>query len=199
MRKIISLLLSLTMIIGIYAYYDVCVSAETSISPKVKQTIPNELLDKLDNQKLTVEEWKANEIALISDKLNTDPFSSVTVDAIFIHGETGEILTVPAFWNGGYEWIIRFALTKTGTWYYYTKCSNEYDSGLHYKAGTIICNAYSGDLEIYKRGFVKTQEDKRYFIYDDGTPAVNSLVPGNKLVPPTVTLLILVFTFSLVS
>ena len=170
MRKIISLLLSLTMIIGIYAYYDVCVSAETSISPKVKQTIPNELLDKLDNQKLTVEEWKANEIALISDKLNTDPFSSVTVDAIFIHGETGEILTVPAFWNGGYEWIIRFALTKTGTWYYYTKCSDKNDSGLHYKAGTIICNAYSGDLEIYKRGFVKTQDDKRYFMYDDGTP-----------------------------
>ena len=132
MRKVISLILSLTIIVGIYIHCDVGVNSvysKTSISLEGKQTIPNELSDKLDKHKLTVEEWKANEITLISDNLNTDPFSSVTLDAIFIHEETGESLTIPAFWNGGYEWTIRFALTKTGTWYYYTKCSDKNDAG----------------------------------------------------------------------
>ena len=34
----------------------------------------------------------------------------------------------------------------------------------------MICKEYSGDLDIYKHGFVKTEPGKNYFVYDDGTP-----------------------------
>jgi hypothetical protein len=41
---------------------------------------------------------------------------------------------------------------------------------LHNKTGTLSCNAYTGNLDIYKHGFITTRPSIRYFTYADRTP-----------------------------
>ena len=116
----------------------------------------------------SAEKWVAEEITLISDKTYADPFNDVEVDLILTNGS--KELTVPAFWDGGNVWKVRFACTETGVWNYTTKCSDTTNAGLHNVEGALLCKEYSGDLDIYKHGFVRTEAGKSYFVYDDGTP-----------------------------
>jgi len=101
-------------------------------------------------------------------KAYADPFNDVTLDVTFVNGATS--LTMPAFWDGGNTWKVRFAPTLTGTWTYSTSCSNTADTGLNNQIGTVNCTAYTGGLAIYQKGFVKVPASTRYFTYDDGTP-----------------------------
>ena len=119
---------------------------------------------------VTVERWLANEISFTSTVEYEWPYYGVVLDVLFKNADTGTEFTMPAFWDGGSTWKVRYALTEEGTWSYRTVCSDEKNTGLMNQNGAIICKPYSGDLEIYKRGFVKTDPDKRYFVYDDGTP-----------------------------
>lgn len=114
--------------------------------------------------------WVASEMTFTSDRDYDNPFYDVDFDVIFTHEETGYVLEVPGFWDGGRTFKVRYALTKTGEWSYVTICSDKSNTGLHDKTGEIKCVEYEGELEIYKRGFVKTDPNLRYFVYDDGTP-----------------------------
>ncbi len=120
--------------------------------------------------KLECDQWVAAEIEFTSDKEYVDPVYTVDMDAVFYNEETGTVLTVPAFWDGGRVWKVRFALTEVGEWKFYTKCTDTQNSGLHHHAGSVSCKAYSGELDIYKHGFIKTETGKNYFMYADGTP-----------------------------
>ncbi len=117
-----------------------------------------------------VERWLANEIVFTSDKEYDDPVFTVTMDAVFTHMYTGQTLTVPCFWNGGTEWILRYALTEAGPWKFMTVCSDGENSGLTGKEGLVRCTEYTGNLDIYKHGFVKVVEGEHRFVYADGTP-----------------------------
>lgn len=90
----------------------------------------------------------------------------VVFDCVFTHKATGTTLTMPGFWDGGEVFKIRFAPTKTGVWEYKTVCAT--DDSLNGHTGSINAEAYTGNLEIYKRGFIKT--NGKYFVYADGTP-----------------------------
>ena len=119
--------------------------------------------------KYVVEQWNVVEISLTSSKTYTDPFNKVEVTSTF-SGPGGKIIIRPAFWDGGAIWKIRFAPTVTGVWKMVTSCSDVTNTGLHAISKSIKCKPYSGSLDIYKHGFLKVSGDKRYFVYDDGTP-----------------------------
>ncbi|MBR6766303.1 MAG: DUF4038 domain-containing protein, partial [Clostridia bacterium] len=112
------------------------------------------------------ETWVANEMTLISDYYYSDPLNDATLDFVLTDGNV--TYTVPGFWDGGNIWRVRFVCPTAGVWTYTTSCSNKGDKGLDGKSGTIACTAYSGELDIYKHGFIK--ETGRYFSYNDGTP-----------------------------
>ncbi len=114
--------------------------------------------------------WVACEIEFISSKEYTDPVYTVDTDVVFYNKASGRALSVSAFFDGGKSWKVRFAPPSAGEWEFYTKCSDTENSGLHHRAGVISCSEYSGELDIYKHGFVKTEPGKSYFVYDDGTP-----------------------------
>jgi len=116
-----------------------------------------------------VEQWNVVEITLTSSKTYTDPFNQVEVTATF-SAPGGEIIIRPAFWNGGNSWKIRFAPTLTGVWKMITSCNDVSNAGLHNISQSIKCKPYSGTLDIYKHGFLKVSANKRYFVYNDGTP-----------------------------
>ncbi len=116
------------------------------------------------------EQWVACEIEMISDKEYEDPVYTQEVDVIFHHEPSGKTMQIPAFWDGGTSWKVRFAPTEIGEWSFYTTCTDPTNKGLHHRAGTVNCRAYEGELAIYQHGFVKTVPGKSYFMYADGTP-----------------------------
>lgn len=118
---------------------------------------------------MVLEKWTAGEFEFFSCDTYADPFMEVDFSVTFTH-ENGEVLVRPGFWAGENKWCVRFSPTLLGSWKYVTTCNNHADSGLHNLKGEITCVPYEGDLEIYKRGFIKVSENGRYFTYNDGTP-----------------------------
>ncbi len=114
--------------------------------------------------------WVANELVFTASAGYADPFDDVTLDMVLTNTSDGVILTVPGFWDGGGTWRVRFTLTSEGVWTYRTVCSNESDTGLHNRTGAVNAVPYTGELDIYKHGFVTANEGKRFFTYADGTP-----------------------------
>jgi hypothetical protein len=135
-------------------------AAQDSIAEKIKT-------DKISAN--SVEQWNVMEIVLVSSKHYTNPFYEVELTATFTAAD-GRVIVRPAFWDGGDTFKIRFAPTTVGTWQMTTACSDASNSGLHAVTQTIVCRPYAGNLAIYKRGFLKVSDNKRYFVYDDGTP-----------------------------
>lgn len=116
-----------------------------------------------------VEQWRVVEIPLTSTTSYGDPFQNVDVTATFT-GPGGQTITRPAFWDGGQSWKIRFAPTATGDWSMTTACTDTTNTGLHGVTTSVHCGAYTGNHEIYQRGFPKISANGRYFTYADGTP-----------------------------
>lgn len=120
----------------------------------------------------TVETWVSKEIIFRSTKEYDDPYNDVVLDlkiSTTIGNET-VTYTIPAFWDGGKIWRARFMCPNAGDWTFQTVCNDTKNTGLHNVSGEFDCVEYTGDLEIYQRGFVKTSDDKNYFTYADGTP-----------------------------
>ncbi len=148
-----------------------------SILASCSQQAVVEMPDFAENVKVEVQapvdgnqKYLAYEIDFVSDKEYDDPVYTVNMDVIFTNTETGTTLKVPAFWNGGTAWKVRYALTELGIWTWETVCTDETNVGLHGLSGEVKCVDYVGDLDIYKHGFIKAEDGKRYFMYADGTP-----------------------------
>jgi hypothetical protein len=80
------------------------------------------------------------------------------------------MISRPAFWDGGRTWKVRFAPPHTGVWEMTTSATDARNKGLDGVTATVQCDPYSGNLEIYKHGFLKVSPNSRYFVYADGTP-----------------------------
>lgn len=118
---------------------------------------------------LRVQQWQAVEIALTSSVTYGDPFQDVDVIATFT-GPDKKTIVRPAFWDGGAVWKVRFAPTQTGMWTMATSATDAKNPGLHGVTRTVQCDPYSGNLEIFKHGFLKASGNGRYLTYADGTP-----------------------------
>lgn len=79
-------------------------------------------------------------------------------------------MTVPGFWDGGQKWVIRFAPPVVGKWTYTVSAADTADAGLHKISGELYCTKYTGNLDIYKHGFLRVSNDKRSMTHRDGTP-----------------------------
>ncbi len=112
------------------------------------------------------EKWVMQEVEFQAQNSYENPFYDVTLDVEYT-APSGKVYTVPAFWDGDNIWKVRFAPTEEGIWQYKTTGSS--DPGLM-KEGTLGCNTYKGELEIYKHGFITVKEGDRFFSYADGTP-----------------------------
>ncbi len=114
------------------------------------------------------ERWVAAEIPFSSEKYYTaeECLYDVCLNVTFT-APSGKEYVMPGFWNGRQDWAVRFAPTECGMWSYITSCSEPSLDGI---AGTLACNAYTGELEIYKHGFVKAEKGRKYLTYADGTP-----------------------------
>lgn len=126
---------------------------------------PQDITEKTD---FVTEQWVSVEIPFTANKESKNIFDT-SLDVTFVNRSTGTKILMPGFWDGQDNWAVRFAPTECGIWDYETLTTGE-DVGISGIKGTVACNAYKGDLDIYKHGFVKTVPGKKYFVYADGTP-----------------------------
>ena len=142
---------------------------------RIKKTSPRDAAGQVSDkalfscdaeQTLTAETWRAVELSFESEKAYADPFGDVTLD-LLLYGN-GRLYTVPGFWDGGNTWRVRFVCPAAGTWQCKTVCSDETNAALHDRTAQVECAAYTGDLDIYKHGFVTTRYGEKYLTYEDG-------------------------------
>lgn len=113
-----------------------------------------------------VENWTVTELSFTSTRPYANPFLDVEVTATFI-GPHGEVITRPGFWDGGSTWRVRFAPTSVGMWHYVVESSDPRNLGL-LAAGKLRSVAYTGDREIFERGFLAAGGST--LTYADGSP-----------------------------
>ena len=112
--------------------------------------------------------WVANEAVFLSSIDYDDPFNDVDVDLLLTNGSV--TYKIPCFWDGGKVWKGRFVCPSAGNWSYTTVCTDKSNTGLHNQKSSFKITKYSGNLDIYKHGFVTTKASTKYFVYADGTP-----------------------------
>ena len=113
--------------------------------------------------------WQVTELSFDGSSESAETAAGKAVmDITFTNRATGTSLTIPSFWDGGVNYKVRFAPTECGIWDYKSTCPE--DGTLDGLTGTVGVNAYKGDLLIYLHGFVTTDLNLKYFIYNDGTP-----------------------------
>ena len=91
-----------------------------------------------------------------------NPYTGTSMTVTFTHSSGSPVMTVNGFWNGGTQWLVRFAPSATGTWNYTTSSA---DGGLNAKSGSFNCVTSSN------KGFIKVNPSFTHsFMYADGTP-----------------------------
>lgn len=113
---------------------------------------------------ITIEQWHPFDLLFTSADFCSNPFLDVSICAEF-SGPNGATLTLPGFYNGNNNWIVRFSPTRVGNWTY-TTISNE--AQLNAKTGKLTCVANTL-ATVHGRLFVDPS-NPHHLKYEDGTP-----------------------------
>jgi len=113
--------------------------------------------------------WQRWEHALTSTRNYTNAYADVTLRVTY-SGPASRSFRTYGFWDGGDTFRIRCAFPAPGTWRWETECSDPANAGLHEERGTVEVAPYQGDGLLYRRGFLKVSENRRYLTYNDNTP-----------------------------
>jgi len=107
----------------------------------------------------SVERFGVFELSLTSITTYTNPYVDVSVTATFVG--PSDTKTIPAFWDGGKTWRVRFSPDAVGSWSYSTSSS---DSKLK-KSGTFSCVASQ------RHGAIESMpQTPLHFQHEDGAP-----------------------------
>jgi hypothetical protein len=109
------------------------------------------------------------EFTLTAARAYTDPFNQVVLDAVFVD-PAGQELRVPAFWDGGQTWKVRYASPLPGAHEFHTECSQADDRGLNGVSGTLEVVPYTGENPLYRHGPLRVAASRRYLEHLDGQP-----------------------------
>jgi hypothetical protein len=110
------------------------------------------------------------EITFTSQSPHADPFNDVTLDVIFSAPDGAPPCRVPAFWDGGTTWKVRYASPVIGLHHFHSECSDQKDVGLNGIEGAVQVDAYKGDNSLYIHGPLRVATGSRYLEHIDGTP-----------------------------
>ena len=96
------------------------------------------------------------EITMSSAKTYQDPFNEISLFAVFT-APNGSIKKVPAFWEGGDVWRIRYSSTMIGIHRFVTKCSDGSNAELNGLTGEVEVTPYIGESALSARCNSKEQ------------------------------------------
>lgn len=106
------------------------------------------------------------EAEFTSSREYADAIREVTLTVIFA-GPEGAKSAVPAFWDGGRRWRVRFSPAAPGEWRFVTQAT---DGALDGQSGSFTAPPYTGDLPLPRRGKIRAAADATHLVHADGTP-----------------------------
>ncbi len=121
------------------------------------------------------------EFTFQSSKSHPDPFNDIEVNVLFAAPD-GQTFRVPAFWDGGTTWKVRYSSNKPGLHRFRSECSDAEGAGLNGIEGAVKLftvssenpldriNAKKPDNPFHRHGPIRVAEDHRHFEHADGTP-----------------------------
>lgn len=112
--------------------------------------------------------WQRWERKLTSSRTYTNPYADVTLRVTYTGPDQRKIRGY-GFWDGGDLFRIRCAFPVAGNWQWQTECSDTGNAGLHGLRGTVKVLPYRGDNPLYRHGFLKASDNRRYLALADGT------------------------------
>jgi hypothetical protein len=116
----------------------------------------------------TVPQNSVYEISFTADGEFANPYTDVVASATFENG-AGEVITRPAFWDGGNTWKVRFSGPKAGdTWRWQTTAEPAV-GGLHDQRGQVTISEYTGENALLQKGLLKMSPGKRNVVHADGS------------------------------
>ena len=108
------------------------------------------------------------EASFESSKDYNNPFMEAEMDVVFSKGE--QEWKIPAFWDGGRRWKVRFAAPEVGEYTYQATATDKSNKGLNTAKQTLTVTEYTGNNPLYAHGKLQVTKDNRYFEFADGTP-----------------------------
>ena len=112
--------------------------------------------------------WTVFETAIESTVAYDNPFTDVEVNVVFTQGDV--TWRVPAFWDGGTTWRVRFAPPRAGEYRYAVEASDSGNRGFAEAGGVLSVTEAPAANPLVRRGFLTISADRRRFEYADGTP-----------------------------
>ena len=106
---------------------------------------------------------------LISKRFYKNPYSDLTLKVVF-KGPENKLINGYGYWDGSDTFKIRCFFPEKGEWTWNTICSDSLNKGLHNQTGTVIVDNYTGNNKLYKEGYLKISDNKRYLAYGSGKP-----------------------------
>jgi hypothetical protein len=97
-------------------------------------------------------------------------WADVVVNVTFKFDDTHPPMVMPAFWDGGSTWRVRFSPPTAGAWTYVTACNDLTDAGLHGVKGRFTAEEYTGNNPLYRHGILRPSKNNRFLEHADGTP-----------------------------
>jgi Protein of unknown function (DUF4038)/Domain of unknown function (DUF5060) len=116
----------------------------------------------------TVRTWEIFETTFTTAKPYSHPFVDVEVDVTFTRG--GESWRIPAFFDGGSTWRVRFAPPHAGDYEYSVSSTDVDNADFRGAKRTLHVEPYSGVNPLRRHGFLRVAADRRHFEHRDGTP-----------------------------
>ncbi len=120
----------------------------------------------------TAETWRETVLSFEAARSYDDPIRGCAIEAVF-SGPQGQKIVRPAFWDGGARYCVSFAAPAPGRWTW--TLSAPQDSGLDGEEGILDVAPYSGDLAIFRHGFIRVARPdeglaRKILVHADGTP-----------------------------
>lgn len=116
-----------------------------------------------------IQTWQRWEHILTSAHNYANPYSDIILRVTYT-GPGDRRLHTYGFWDGAGAFRIRCAFPVPGTWQWQTDCSDTSNAGLHGQRGNVRVSPYRGDNSLYRHGFLRVSDNRRYLAFGDASP-----------------------------
>jgi len=121
------------------------------------------------NDSPEVQQWTTYEYTLTSGNVYQNPYTDISVWAIFKNGK-GDSLVRPAFWDGGNNWKLRFAPPDSGSTWTWSTVADQEAPGLSNQTGKLTSIPYTGNNDLLSHGLLHMSPGRRNVLHHNGRP-----------------------------
>ncbi len=115
-------------------------------------------------------QWMKFELSFKSERLYENALYDLDSFYTVFTSPSGKTHKIHGFWDGGFDWKVRFMPDEVGNWQYQTFCSDENNKGLAAQSGSFRCEKNDSALAFHQKGNIVHHQGDYHLSYADGSP-----------------------------